>query len=238
MSDNEKDALAVRILAAAAALIESGGAEAATTRAVAAKAGVQAPIIYRLFGDKQGLLDAAAEHVLATYVARKGMRTPTNDSVADLRSAWAVHLGFCLSNPEIFLLMIGTSRTSPSPAQAAGLNVLASLVRQVARTGRLRVSEERAVDLIHSVGTGTILTLLTSPATERGDLADAAWQAVEQAILDGAAPSDVASAAGAAAALRASLENVDVLTPGEKHLLDELLARIGKTGPLNRDGEG
>jgi AcrR family transcriptional regulator len=36
------------------------GRRAVTTRAVAAGAGVQAPTIYRLFGDKDGLLDALA----------------------------------------------------------------------------------------------------------------------------------------------------------------------------------
>ena len=49
-----------RILAATAKLLAEGGREAASTRAVGAAAGVQAPTIYRLFGDKQGLLDAVA----------------------------------------------------------------------------------------------------------------------------------------------------------------------------------
>ena len=51
-----------RILAEAVDLLARGGREALTTRAVAAAAGVQAPTISRLFGDKQGLVDAVAEH--------------------------------------------------------------------------------------------------------------------------------------------------------------------------------
>src|SRR6478752_6009898 len=82
-----------RILAAATDLLATGGRDALTTRAVAAAAGVQAPTIYRLFGDKDGLLDAVAEHVMATYVAEKtavadAEARAEGDPVADLRSAW------------------------------------------------------------------------------------------------------------------------------------------------------
>ena len=38
---------------------------------MAEAAGVQPPTLYRLFGDKDGLIDAVAEHVMATYVAAK-----------------------------------------------------------------------------------------------------------------------------------------------------------------------
>ena len=41
-----------RIVVAALQLIDEGGVAALTTRAVAQAAGVQAPTIYRLFGDK------------------------------------------------------------------------------------------------------------------------------------------------------------------------------------------
>ena len=51
---------AERIAPAAADLLQSGGIDAVSTRAVAAAAGVQPPTIYRQFGDKDGLLDAVA----------------------------------------------------------------------------------------------------------------------------------------------------------------------------------
>ena len=61
-----------RIVAAGATILAEGGREALTTRAVASAAGIQAPTIYRLFGDKDGLLYAVAEDRLAKYVAQKG----------------------------------------------------------------------------------------------------------------------------------------------------------------------
>ncbi len=59
-----------RLLDAAASLLSHGGREAVSTRAVSA-AGVQAPTIYRLFGDMNGLLDAVATHGFRTYLADK-----------------------------------------------------------------------------------------------------------------------------------------------------------------------
>ncbi|MGF2047081.1 helix-turn-helix domain-containing protein, partial [Enterococcus gallinarum] len=61
-SSGSRDDVRERIIAAAADLLQDGGTAAVTTRAVAERASTQAPTIYRLFGDKDGLLDAVAEH--------------------------------------------------------------------------------------------------------------------------------------------------------------------------------
>src|SRR6478735_1483558 len=86
-----------RILQAAAKLIAEGGRDAATTRAVAAAAAVQAPTIYRLFGDKSGLLDAVAEQAMAAYVAKKSATRPDPDPMTDLRRGWDDYVAFCLA---------------------------------------------------------------------------------------------------------------------------------------------
>jgi len=52
--DQKPDARA-RIVRAATELLATGGRNAVTTRAVSAAAGVQAPTIYRHFGDMQSL---------------------------------------------------------------------------------------------------------------------------------------------------------------------------------------
>jgi AcrR family transcriptional regulator len=57
-----------------------------TTRSVALAAGVQPPTIYRLFGDKDGLLDAVAEHGFAHYAANKRPADPITAAVT-LRAA-------------------------------------------------------------------------------------------------------------------------------------------------------
>ncbi|HEY0937917.1 MAG TPA: helix-turn-helix domain-containing protein, partial [Trebonia sp.] len=53
-----RDQTRAHLVEVAAELLASQGPDAVTTRSVALAAGVQAPAIYRLFGDKGGLLDA------------------------------------------------------------------------------------------------------------------------------------------------------------------------------------
>ena len=218
-----------RIIAAAAKLIDSGGADAATTRAVANAASVQAPTIYRLFGDKGGLLDAVAEQKLADYVAGKVASQSNADPVDALRQAWDTHIAFGLANPAIFALISTAQPGRISPATQAGLVVLRERVRRVARTGRLRVSEELAVGMIHAMGTGTVLALLQKPADEQEGLSQAGRKAVFAAIIDEQSPPTDTGPAGLASALRACVEEIAALSPGERHLLDELLQRISRS---------
>ena len=220
-----RDGARERIIAAAINLIAEGGVEAATTRAVASMAEVQAPTIYRLFGDKDGLLRAAAEAAFADYVARKAVSASQSDPVRELADGWDSHVAFGFAQPAVFKL-IQMDQEGPSCAAAAGLTVLRQRVRRVAEAGRLRVSEERAADLLHATATGVVLTLLHKSGVEQASLSASARDSVFAAILDQAELLPPASAATAASALRARLEQVSDVTPGEKLLLDELLRRI------------
>jgi AcrR family transcriptional regulator len=230
--EDDRDEVRERILAAAAELIDEGGRAAATTRAVATAAAVQAPTLYRLFGDKQGLLDAVAEHVMATYVAKKARRRPHADPVEDLRRGWDGHVEFSLAHPAIFAIMSEVRPGEVSPAAAAGLAVLRARVQRVAAAGRLNVPEERAVALVHSVAVGVIQTLLEQPEDERDlGLSRAARESVLGSITGEPAVTRGSGAHGAAIALRASLAQVRVLSRGERLLLEELLARIAAAEP-------
>ncbi len=226
-----------RIIAAAADLIAVGGTDAATTRAVATAASVQAPTIYRLFGDKSGLLDAVAEQTLADYVAGKALREPDADPIEDLRQGWDAHIAFGLAHPAIFALMSAARPGQVSGAGKAGRAVLRERVRRVALTGRLRVAEERAVDLIHAMGTGTVLALLEKTPDERNGLADAARETVFATVFGEPPRSLSTGAAGAASALRAGLDDLAGFTSGERQLLGELLERIAH-GPPAAVGTG
>lgn len=216
-----------RILAAAAELVAAGGGEAATTRAVAAAASVQAPTIYRLFGDKDGMLDAVAEQTLANFVADKARAAPNSDPIDDLRQGWETYVAFGLANPTVFALM-NARPGQPSRAAAAGLAVLRDRVRRLARSGRLRVGEDRATDLIHAMGTGTVFTLLEKPKAERVGLSEAVRDIALAAVLGDPPTLPAATPSLAASSLRKSLDTVSILTPGERQLLGELLDRIAR----------
>lgn len=224
--------LRARIVTAASALIAAGGRDAATTRAVAAAAGVQAPAIYRLFGDKDGLLDAVAQAGLAAYVADKASREPHPDPVEELRRGWDMHVAFGLAHPGLFSIMSGDPRPrTAAPAVRQGLDLLARRIRNIALAGRLRLSEERAASLIQAMGNGTVLTLLSMP-DDRRDLgvSAAAREALIHAITGEAAVPAAAGPAAAAAALRASLDQASALSSGERGLMGELLDRIANSG--------
>ncbi|MFJ9037546.1 TetR/AcrR family transcriptional regulator [Streptomyces sp. NPDC102406] len=221
-----------RILAATTALLAEGGEEAVSTRAVGAAAGVQAPTIYRLFGDKQGLLDAAAAEGFAAYLSDKKELEPTDDPVADLRAGWDLHLGFGLANPALYRLMFGRRRagTAPPPAAVAGFEVLAGHIRRIAEAGRLKVTEERAAQLVHAAGGGTTLTLLDQDPQRRDlGLSVLAREAVVAAITTDAPTAEAPGPVGAAVALRAALPGTTALTGAEQTLLREWLDRIART---------
>ena len=161
-----KDAQDVRarVLEAASKLIAEGGVAALTTRAVAAAASVQAPTLYRLFGEKRGLLNAVAEHGLAAFVTRKSSAQPHPDPVQGLRDAWDAYVVFGLANPAVFAIMNEIGAPGPaSPAALAGLDVLRKRVQRIAQAGRLRMPVESAAGLVHAAGVGTVATLLATP---------------------------------------------------------------------------
>ncbi len=219
---------AARIVSAAADLLAREGRDAVTTRAVAAAAGVQAPTIYRLFGDKEGLLRAVAEHGYAAYLGGKQVRAVSDDPVADLRAGWDVHVGFGLANPALYALMYGDPRPGrPAPADEDSRRILRAHLRRVAAAGRLRVSERRAENLVLASGNGIVFTLLAMPEDERDlRLVDDAREAVIAAITTDAPAVREPGPRGAAIALRAALPELDGLSPAERAMLAEWLDRL------------
>lgn len=227
-SIDSRDHIRERIVAAAAGLLAEDGRDAVSTRAVSVAAGVQAPTLYRLFGNKQGLLDAVAAHGLTTYLNSKSDRTPSADPVDDLRAGWDLHVGFGVANPALYTLMYGEPRPDASPpAAAAAAAVLAFHIRRIAQAGRLRLSEDHAAHLVHAAGCGTTLTLIAMPADRRDSaLSHTAREAVIAAITtDAPAPAEPGPVA-AAVTLRAVLPQTTTLTVHERGLLSEWLDRI------------
>ncbi len=226
------DGRGARIVEAAARLLESGGEEAVSTRAVSAAAGVQAPTIYRLFGDKQGLLDAVVTHGFETYLAEKTVREETDDPVADLRAGWDLHVGLALERPALYRLMYARPLGEGySPAARAAFGALAALVHRIAAAGRLRVPEGRAVGLVHSAGSGTALSLIAVPPEKRDPgLSEAACESVIAAITTDEPAAPASEPVAAAVSLRVALDDVAVLTDAERGLLTEWLERIAASG--------
>lgn len=90
------------------------------------------------------------------------------------------------------------------------MTILAERVHRIAAAGRLRVSEERAVNLIRSAGVGTVHTLLTLPP-EQSDTDEPAVPTQDPAAF--------------VAAFRTLLPELPTLSKAEAALLDEWLQR-------------
>jgi len=224
-----------RLVDVAADLLRAEGRAAVTTRAVAEAAGVQAPTIYRLFGDKEGLLDAVAETEMTRFASQKAVviRTAAEgvvDAVDDLRAGWDATIAFALDNPELYALMSDPARGQGSPAVRAGVALLEERVHRVALAGCLRVAEPLAVELIHAAATGALLSTIRRPAAERDRaLVDAMRDAVLERILTPPSRGRTRHEPGLverAVALRAHVADADRLSAGERSLLAEWLDRI------------
>ncbi|MEE4595883.1 TetR/AcrR family transcriptional regulator [Streptomyces sp. DSM 41524] len=227
-ANRDRDGNRDRIVAAAARLLSDGGPGAVSTRAVSSAAGVQPPTIYRLFGDKQGLLDAVVAHGFAEYVNSKAAEEPTDDPVEDLRAGWDQHVGLGLANPALYSLMYGGHRPGvSSPAAVTAFEILARLIRRIAEAGRLAIPEERAAALIHAAGCGTTFTLIATPEDRRDpELSRTAREAAIAAITTDAPAATEPGPVAAAVTLRAALPRADALTAAERGLLREWLDRI------------
>ncbi|HEY2700678.1 MAG TPA: TetR/AcrR family transcriptional regulator [Pseudonocardiaceae bacterium] len=220
-----------RIIRAAATLLAEGGRDAVSTRAVSAAAGVQAPTIYRGFGDMQGLLDEVASYGFAGYLKAKTERQFAEDPVDDLRIGWDLHVGFGVANPAFYTLMYGEARPNTAPAAQRAQEILHSLVSRVAAAGRLLVSVERAAQMIHSASSGVTLSLIATKTADRDpELSERVREAILAAITTGGAvPAGEAGTASHAIALKASLPGAPTgLTGAEQALLVQWLDRIAQ----------
>ncbi|SNY89440.1 transcriptional regulator, TetR family [Nocardia amikacinitolerans] len=220
-----------RVIEAAADLLAREGRDAVTTRAVAVAAGMQPPAIYRLFGDKDGLLDAVAEYGFAKFLAGKFVDPDPRDLLADLRDGWDLAVEFGLNNPALYTLMYSEPTRADSPAFQAGMEILMGRIRRLAAGGWLRVDEELAAMIIHATARGAVLTWLSLPPDRRNpallttlrESMVAAVTTEEPAVRD-------AGPAGAARALRAALPEQTSLSSAEQHLLKEWLDRLSDEG--------
>ena len=99
-------------------------------------------------------------------------------------------------------------------------------MRRVAAIGRLRVTERRAVELIHAAGTGAVLTLLSMPPQDRDlDLADAMYDAVTRSILTDVLALAEDNVTAAAVTFRTVVPRLARLTDAKRALLTQWLDR-------------
>lgn len=163
----------------------------------------------------------------------KAATTNHFDPLDDLRTGWTTHIDFAVANPALFALLSDPGRVLWAPAADAGRRLLEARVHLLAATGRFRVSERRAIDLIAAAGVGAVLTIRSSPTDQR----DSAVHAnVPQAILTDSAPPTPANSGplATAVAFRATVGRLDTLSAAGHRLLGEWLDRTIETLQADR----
>ena len=218
-----------RVLDSATELLVRGGRDAVSTRAVCLSAGIQSPTIYRLFGDKQGLLDAIAGRGFRQYLNGGGFEVPGPDPVVDLQRWWDLHAEFGLAHPYLYSLAYGDARPGTiTPAARKSQELLETLLHRIAAAGVLAVSEERAVWTVTAAICGTVFALISMPQNAR-DLTlsttarDASIVAITNATPVGARQTPIS----AVIQLRASLDDIgQALSHNERALMRDWLDRL------------
>ena len=183
-----------RVLAAALALLESGGTGALTTRAVAQAAGTSVPAVYELFGDKAGLV----RELFFTGFRRLHERlvaTPDSaDARADLVRFGLTFRAFALAEPALAQLMFSRpfAEFDPSPADArAGAAVRDHIVERVSAAVKERLLDGDPVDIAH-VLLATVSGLSVQEAGgwlgSSSASVERRWRLAVDAVLRGLAP--------------------------------------------------
>jgi len=220
-----------QIIEATAALVAQSPNGDVSTRAVCEAAGVQQPVLYRLFGDKDGLLAATVDYVWDQYLGSKRAAEKSEDPLRDLRAGWDSHTAFALEHPNAYKLMFAPALRSMPEAAEEALRLLREVLERLAVQGRLRVTPEVAARMVMTANTGVALALITRPTLypDTG-LSTQVRDAIHQAILVGPATGTTAHdlRATAATTLLSALDELaqQTFTPAEAALLGQWLTQI------------
>ncbi|MFF4803168.1 TetR/AcrR family transcriptional regulator [Streptomyces sp. NPDC001351] len=222
-----------KILEAATDLLAKAPVADVSTRAVCEAAGVGAPMLYRLFGDKAGLLAAVVDRGFEEYLASKRAARPSDDPVADLRSGWDNHMRFALEHPNHYRLMYSPELTAPPAAAQEAHALLHGILERCAAAGRLTVPPALATQMIMSANVGAALSMLTRPEqypdpqfSER--LRDSVLDSLTRPAGTGEPGEQDSAVPVAAATLAARLRAAQspVFTPAESALLEQWLDKL------------
>ena len=179
------------IIAAARVVLETGGPDAVTMRAVADAVGVRPPSLYKRVADRSALLTAIADSVAADLGEATAPAADIPDPRRALRHMASRYRAFAHGAPRSYQLLFGAAGTQPSPsanAQAAAgvLQVCQALVGPAQALDAAR----SLVAYVHG-----FVSMEIGGAFRLGGDVDAAFAYGIDTILAGLSPSDSRQAA-------------------------------------------
>lgn len=160
------------MLAAAFEIATRDGAEAVSTRAVCAAAGVQAPSLYHHFGDRAGLIRTVVDAAFEEYFHRKDAFTATNDADPRARVAagWDAHVAFARAYPGLYPAMYPTSGPLPGQVERSGALLRAGF-DELEQAGALRpgITAALATNVLRAALRGVAHAVAANPGSEDND---------------------------------------------------------------------
>jgi AcrR family transcriptional regulator len=229
MAEPDVDLRSALLAAAEKQLVAAPDGDIAT-RAVCEAAGVTQPVLYRIFGDKRGLLDALADSGLERYAARKAELEVSTDPAADLRAGWDDHLAFADEHAALYRLMFAPRPWASSRARDGISALLRKTLSRCAAAGLLRVEIDVALAMLLGANVGFALNRMADPGLR--DVAGASESlrdAVMSSVLDNEMPErqgDPGAAARRQIREQLRLDPPEALLAEETALLDVWLSRL------------
>jgi AcrR family transcriptional regulator len=227
------------ILTAAAELLVESTTGEVSTRAICERAGVQAPTLYRHFGDKDALLAAVVDEAFEQYLGSKRLVVATDDPVERLRNGWDSHNAWGRAHPAYYRIIFSPAAVgaAASVAAEAAMGILRSHLDACAEAGLLRVPPRIAAQMVMAANVGVTLMQITRPGLYPDpELSMRVRDSVHAQILlpqetgatataGATARADVAATATTLAALLRA-DDAAPLTPSERSLLLDWLTRL------------
>jgi AcrR family transcriptional regulator len=183
-----------RVLRAAVALLEEGGAARFTARSVAAGAGTSTPAIYELFGDKAGLIQAVIVEGFRLLHQDLEALPVSADPRDDLETALGALRRFVTGHPALAQVMFSRplADIDPPPESGPAGRAILQLVRaRVRRCVAAGVIAGDQTDVAHGL---IALAQGLAGAEANGGMgssrasADRRWSITVRAVLNGLAP--------------------------------------------------
>jgi len=224
------------ILDATSELLAESSAGTVSTRAICERAGIQAPTLYRQFGDKDALIAQVVDRAFQLYLDSKRDRVVNPDPQQTLRNGWDSHVAWALANPSFYRVIYSSGAHRPAGVDDAH-NILLGDLEACAAAGGLKVAPPIAAQMIMSATVGMAMMLISRPdqypdRAISARLRDSVYGAVFSDTIPTTDAAEAAPGMAAAAVTLASLvsgSETVALTVAEKALAIEWLGRIAES---------
>ena len=148
------------VLEAASRLLAESPTGDISTRAVCEAAGITQPVLYRMFGDKNGLLVAVVDHVWGQFLTAKRAAPRSEDPLEDLFSGWDGHIAFAMQHPHAYRLLFANTMSASAAAADEAMAILRENLDRLAALGRLSIAPSDAAKLVMAANSGVALAML------------------------------------------------------------------------------